>query len=70
MVADQGSNRDVEDFKRLLHGRGLLPELGRTRLLELVEGVLAISPNTSLLLLLVLTVAASSYCPAGSHCHV
>ena len=42
-VADRGNKRDVEDFKWLLGQmceKGLLlPELGRTKLLELVEGV-------------------------------
>lgn len=42
-VADRGNKRDVEDFKWLLGQMCetglLLPELGRTKLLELVEGV-------------------------------
>ncbi|OBT70637.1 hypothetical protein VF21_10343 [Pseudogymnoascus sp. 05NY08] len=42
-VADRGNIRDVEDFKWLLEQvyetGSILPELGRTRLLELLEGV-------------------------------
>lgn len=42
-VADRGNKRDVEDFKWLLEQMyetgSTLPELGRTKLLELVEGV-------------------------------